>query len=216
MNLYEVLGVPKTATPAEIRRAYRRAAKKYHPDRNPGDDVAARQMVLVNKAYDTLMDLARREHYDLTGEDKPITPIDVEARNSILQLFADLFNRTLTSTRQNIPAAAKRIVHEGKARMSCKRNERLAFINKIEKRRDEVTVTAGEENLWTQLLDSQIVQVRGEIQLVEHNLAVTERALQMLEAYRSGVIETPDYRETRAQTAISEAIDQLCGRHDGR
>ena len=51
---YEVLGVPHGASEDEIKAAYRRLAKKYHPDLNPGDQEAARKMNEVNAAYDQL------------------------------------------------------------------------------------------------------------------------------------------------------------------
>lgn len=51
---YEVLGVPRTATDDEIKQAYRRLAKKYHPDLNPGDESAAKKMNEVNEAYDRI------------------------------------------------------------------------------------------------------------------------------------------------------------------
>ncbi len=51
---YSVLGVPKDASEEEIKRAYRRLAKKYHPDLNPGDPEAARKMNEVNAAYEQI------------------------------------------------------------------------------------------------------------------------------------------------------------------
>lgn len=51
---YRVLGVSRDATDEEIKQAYRRLAKKYHPDRNPGDKEAARKMQEVNDAYDQI------------------------------------------------------------------------------------------------------------------------------------------------------------------
>ena len=50
-NPYEVLGVPHGASEEEIKAAYRRLAKRYHPDLNPGDPTAAQKMNEVNQAY---------------------------------------------------------------------------------------------------------------------------------------------------------------------
>jgi curved DNA-binding protein CbpA len=191
MNHYEILGVAKTATPAEIKKAYKRMAKKHHPDRAPEGqrEQAHKEMVLLNKAYDTLMDPAKREHYDLTGEEKPLSSIDVEARNSLLTLFTQLFNDS-RRMRFNIPNRARHVVRKVQETKRRERAENLAFIEEVKNRRDEVTVTEGDENLWTQLLDSQIQGFQGKVAKNDHELAVTERSLEMLQAYRSGVIDS--------------------------
>ena len=51
---YKVLGVSPDASDEEIKKAYRRLAKEYHPDRNPGDPVAAKKMQQINDAYDQI------------------------------------------------------------------------------------------------------------------------------------------------------------------
>jgi DnaJ domain len=61
---YDVLGVPGTASEAEIRRAFRALAKRYHPDVNGGDPAAARRFVEVGSAAETLLDPRRRASYD--------------------------------------------------------------------------------------------------------------------------------------------------------
>lgn len=62
-NPYTVLGVPETATDEEIRAAYRRLAKQYHPDLNPNDPYAAAKMNDVNVAYDQIKTAEKRAAY---------------------------------------------------------------------------------------------------------------------------------------------------------
>lgn len=63
-DFYQVLGVPKAATPAEIKKAYRGLARKLHPDKNPGDAAAEKRFKEVSEAYDVLSDDSRRKEYD--------------------------------------------------------------------------------------------------------------------------------------------------------
>jgi DnaJ-class molecular chaperone len=64
MDLYVVLGVRQDASESEIRRAYRRLARQFHPDINPGDQAAAAHFQQVLEAYETLIDRERRVRYD--------------------------------------------------------------------------------------------------------------------------------------------------------
>ena len=63
-DYYEVLGVPKDADDAAIKRAYRQLAKKYHPDMNPGDKEAEAKFKEASEAYAVLSDADKRRQYD--------------------------------------------------------------------------------------------------------------------------------------------------------
>jgi len=68
-DYYQVLGVTSNSSDEEIKRAYRKLARKYHPDVNPGDEQAAGRFKEINEAYQVLGDSSKRMHYDRFGAD---------------------------------------------------------------------------------------------------------------------------------------------------
>ena len=64
VNYYEVLGIAPTAGPKEIKKAYYKLAKKYHPDHNVGDEAAADKFKEISDAYQCLSDEGKRRQYD--------------------------------------------------------------------------------------------------------------------------------------------------------
>src|SRR3981189_3364173 len=66
-DYYEVLGSPRTATEDQIRKEYRKLARKYHPDVNPGDKSAEEKFKDINEAYEVLSDADKRRQYDQLG-----------------------------------------------------------------------------------------------------------------------------------------------------
>ena len=70
-DYYEVLGIDRSADEAAIKSAYRKLAKKYHPDVNPGDKTAEEKFKEVNEAYQVLSNPQKRAQYDQFGHDGP-------------------------------------------------------------------------------------------------------------------------------------------------
>ncbi|HSN56109.1 MAG TPA: molecular chaperone DnaJ [Candidatus Sulfomarinibacteraceae bacterium] len=94
-DYYEVLGVGRDAPVAEIKKAYRRLAVQYHPDRNPGDATAEERFKEASEAYAVLADGDKRARYDRFGhqgvDGQPFTGFDPRAFGDFADILGDLF-----------------------------------------------------------------------------------------------------------------------------
>jgi len=68
-DYYKILGLGRNATDKEIRSAYLKLARKFHPDKNPGDSSAEERFKEINEANEVLSDAEKRKMYDRFGED---------------------------------------------------------------------------------------------------------------------------------------------------
>src|SRR5881396_3869816 len=100
MDLYVLLGLERAATLADVKRAYKRLARRFHPDINPGDRMAAAQFRQIAEAYETLSDPDRRRRYDAAGHLSSSDPVtygfegfdfSVSVSGASAPTFGDLF-----------------------------------------------------------------------------------------------------------------------------
>lgn len=92
-DYYEVLGVAKSATPEEIKKAYRKVAIQFHPDKNPGNKEAEEKFKEAAEAYEVLSDADKRAQYDRFGHSRPGQGYGGQHMNmeDIFSQFGDIF-----------------------------------------------------------------------------------------------------------------------------
>ncbi|HRV98192.1 MAG TPA: J domain-containing protein, partial [Aminobacteriaceae bacterium] len=93
-DLYQILGVPRDASAADIKKAYRQLVRKYHPDANPGNKDAEERFKKINMAYEVLSDSQKRTQYDQFGTvgDMPGGGSPFEGFGGMGDIFGDIFD----------------------------------------------------------------------------------------------------------------------------
>jgi molecular chaperone DnaJ len=96
-DFYDILGVPRTASEEEIKKAYRKAALKHHPDRNPGDAEAERKFKEAAEAYEVLSDPEKRKRYDQFGLEglQGVPGHGFASAEDVFSAFSDIFSDSI-------------------------------------------------------------------------------------------------------------------------
>lgn len=185
MNYYEILGVPKNADAAAIKKAYRRKSKECHPDRKGGDSTA---MVWVNKAYETLSNPEKREYYDACGTDKPLTSLEQLARSILFEcaLHAALNAPDgvgfISAIRQTIDAKNTAALRE--------KSKQETQLQKLQRRADSLSCD-GEDNELLVMFNQHIQPAKDSVQKLDDMLKAIEVAVKKLKLYKSTILDTP-------------------------
>ena len=176
MTFYELLGVAKDASDSDIKKAYRRLARKAHPDHGGNHDAMSELAI----AYKTLIDPAKRAYYDETGSRQPETPVDLQARDMLIHSFlqiseewgsVDCFDR-LRDYWKGEQASWQAKMEE---------QERIARVNEDDSKLIEVKF--GEENILAAALLSKAQEARDIMRRNAQTQKAIDRVLEMLKAY---------------------------------
>jgi curved DNA-binding protein CbpA len=183
-SLYKTLGIEEGATDAEIKRAYKVLAQRYHPDKNNGCNEALATFKRIQEAYDVLSDPERREQYDKTGETKK-SNISQFAMSVLAAEFQKVIGmiasngathlRPVDVVERNITDSIKQ-AHQAIKEMS-------AEAEKLQKMTGRIKTKEGDHNLYDQILLNNVREIEHKRNQVSENAKVLEKALSMLETY---------------------------------
>ena len=183
LDLYETLGVARDAEPADIVRAYRRAAKKAHPDSGGSREAFA----LVTLARDTLTDDERRKRYDETGEAGEKKPDQREAQalnmaiGAINMAIAEV-ESYIRASDQIVTVAVRSVTSALRERQSeMKRLENAA--EKMERLSKRLKAKKGKANRLSPMLLNQAAEQRKAVRTVRDQAEIMTMAIAILEAH---------------------------------
>lgn len=187
MNPYEVLGIPPNATPQQVKAAYRKLSRRWHPDQNPGKDTSAK-FNEVNAAYRLLSDPERRERFDRTGvadEDAPDNSL-----SEALAVLSVAYTETIlegVSTGKNLRRVNLIAVMKAKIVEKLKPvRKELSDMDKIEAAFKESSgrfETADHDNPLLAIIHNHLNNVRQQREIRLRVIATHEAAEKILSTY---------------------------------
>lgn len=174
---YEVLGVPKSASPDEIKDVFRTKAREKHPDKATGDHEA---MARLNRAYDVLGDPKRRLLYDTTGEDN-----EAETQELVTALLMETFADGLSKDVPNVLEHVKGILANSKLNLGHAKLQASQKLGKFQARRDKIKTKDDAVNLYNLVIDREIIRLEQQVANAESDFATVEEAMRQLDQYES-------------------------------
>lgn len=194
---YDTLGVPRDASPADIKSAWRRLAATEHPDKGGN----AEKMAAINRANDVLGDPDKRAEYDETGQCDGEDRLEAEARNNL----ASLFNAVLEQDSGDLVASARAMLANASGQLA----QQLALAERrrerLKKQRNRVRTKKGATNLFQGLVDQQIGNLTQQIAQMEHGRAVFARVGELLDDHEMEPSAMPPSESVQTMMARMQA-----------
>lgn len=177
MTHYETLGVPRDASQADIKRAYRAKSSAAHPDRNGGDTA---KMSAINAAYDVLRDPQRRADYDAGGKGSERSTIEEDARKALVGFF-----RKALEAPEHLPIVqlVREIIKQG-------RDQNVKLRGVIDRRRRVLhtrrkMIRAKGENLIHMLIDGELQSMSDDLVKLDYDSLLADQVEKLIGDYES-------------------------------
>lgn len=196
MTLYQTLRLGRKATADQIKAAYRKAALKHHPDRNPGDEKAAERFQAVKLAYDILSDPARRAKYDATGEiDSPVADnrqaeLLKMLSNCLVEVVKGILQQGGRIEAENVVEHMKQAMKNGQGELTKQKRELEKVKKGLTATLERITLTEPKEgvekpeNFLVGMARAQIAQTEKQIAFLDHHHANLTKGIEFLKDYR--------------------------------
>ena len=186
VDLYDVLGVGHNATSEQIKKAYKKLANKFHPDKERGDEEIFKR---INQAYETLIDPLKRQSYDITGIYEGTDAIHVKsARESIELAIFNIINQNEAHIEYvDIVQTIKQNIHNDK--IANKKNEETInkAITRLNKNKERAT-----GNLVISAFDKQIRAQQDALTQTINNKKVLDIADKLINSCKYKFDEKPE------------------------
>ena len=198
MKLYDILGVSNSATPSEIKKAYRTLSKKYHPDKEGGDEDKFKE---IAEAYEVLSNPEKRKRYDETGEYGKEKSFATGFMGFISQVIMPVIEGGMTMNCDLFGKIAS-VISDIKAQGDSKLKECKSSKENIEDALERLKMKEEGEDLMAQVMKSKLTYWDKMIAQVESELEFLGKCEVELDKY--------DYEFT-ASGASKKEIDQMGG-----
>ena len=209
MTLYEILGVPRDATAAQVKKAYRKAARKHHPDANPGDPEAEARFKELSCAYEVLSDPVRRARYDQTGDTKAPPSPDAELASVLVPVLDWAIGETAgwggDPSQTDLVAKMRGRIQDGIRDGERQIGQLEKTLKTFKKVQGRFAVPEGQVNLFEEQIADRVRHVEGQIAVGKAELDKLTRA----KNYLAGVTYTTDKKPGAKGKPSIEVLWQL-------